>query len=380
MAAPYPVVRAHDDGLAVAIIPSVPTTPAADGISADELQLALRNSGMPLEALRWPITPLGLHYLLIHYDIPAVDMAQWRLEVGGCIDHPRTLSLDQLERRETVTVPVTMECAGNGRARLDPRPVSQPWLTEAVGTADWTGTPLAPLLREAGIRSEATEVVFTGLDSGVEGGVPQAYERSLPLSEALAAEPILAWGIGEAALPPQHGFPLRLVVPGWYGMTNVKWLHRITVIDTQFQGYQQATGYRIRRSEDDAGTPVTRMLPRSLMVPPGVPDFMTRVRFVTPGRHLIEGRAWSGFGDITRVEISIDGGTSWSDTDLGNAPGPHAWRAWSYPWETGEPGDYRLACRAHDTAGNVQPLDADWNLGGYENNAAQRVAVTVVAG
>src|SRR3954447_160846 len=125
------------------------TTPPAGGISTEELQLALRNSGMPLEALRWDITPLGLHYLLIHYDIPAVDPAAWRLELDGCVERPLTVSLPELQRRETVTVPVTMECAGNGRARLDPRPISQPWLAEAVGTAAWTGTPLAPLLREA---------------------------------------------------------------------------------------------------------------------------------------------------------------------------------------------------------------------------------------
>jgi len=339
----------------------------------------MRNSGMPLEALRWSITPLGLHYLLIHYDIPVVDVANWRLELAGCIDRPLALSLDELKRRETVTVPVTMECAGNGRARFDPRPVSQPWLTEAVSTAQWTGTPLASLLRDAGVRAGAVEVVFTGLDHGVEDGIPQAYERSLPLSEALAAEPILAWGIGDVPLPPQHGFPLRLVVPGWYGMANVKWLQRITVLDAPFEGYQQTRGYRIRRSEDEPGEPVTRMLPRALMVPPGVPEFMTRKRFVAPGRHLLEGRAWSGWGEITHVEISLDGGATWSEAELNNAPGRHAWRGWSYLWEATEPGDYRVACRAYDTAGNAQPLKPEWNLGGYANNAAQQVAIAVTA-
>jgi sulfane dehydrogenase subunit SoxC len=355
-------------------------TSTPEGISADELQLALRNSGMPLEALRWPITPLGLHYLLIHYDIPSVDADAWRLELTGCVGRATAFSLAELKQRETVTVPVTMECAGNGRARMEPRAVSQPWLTEAVGTAAWTGTPLAPLLRDAGLAENAVEVLFTALDRGVEGGVAQAYERSLPLAEALDAGAILAWGIGDVPLPPQHGFPLRLVVPGWYGMTNVKWLHRITVLDAPFGGYQQVRGYRLRRDEEEAGEPVTRMLPRALMLPPGVPDFMTRRRFVPLGACPLEGRAWSGWGGISRVEVSADGGANWADADLGDAPGPHAWRGWSYLWEPAEPGEYELACRATDTAGNVQPSEPEWNLGGYANNAVQRIAASVTPG
>jgi len=356
----------------------MPIAAVDEGISTDELQLAHRNSAMPLEALRWPITPLGLHYLLIHYDIPAVDAGAWRLEVGGCVERPVELSLADLQARERVAIPVTMECAGNGRAGLQPRPISQPWLGEAIGTAMWVGTPLAPLLREAGVRDAAVEVLFTGLDGGVEGGVRQVYERSLPLAEALEAGALLAWGIGDGVpLPPQHGFPLRLVVPGWYGMTNVKWLHRITLLDAPFEGYQQAQGYRMRRSEDELGTPVTRMMPRALMRPPGVPDFLTRRRFVEAGPCRLEGRAWSGWGPIERVEVSTDRGAPWADAQLGDAPGPHAWRGWSFDWHPAGPGEYELACRATDAAGNAQPLEAPWNLGGYANNAVQRVPVTV---
>jgi len=276
-----------------------------------------------------------------------------------------------------VTVPVTMECAGNGRARLEPRPVSQPWLTEAVGTAAWTGTPLASLLREAAPSQDAVEVLFSGLDRGVEGGVAQQYERSLPLAEALESDAILAWGIGDVPLPPQHGFPLRLVVPGWYGMTNVKWLERITVLDAPFDGYQQARGYRLRQAEDEPGEPVSRMLPRALMRPPGVPDFMTRRRFVALGPCRLEGRAWSGRGAISRVAVSADGGVTWHDAELGDAPGRFAWRAWSYDWTPAGPGDHELLCRATDAAGSTQPLEPLWNLGGYANNAAQRIPVTV---
>jgi sulfane dehydrogenase subunit SoxC len=348
----------------------------SDGISLEELQLAARNHGMPLEALRHEITPLGLHYLLTHYDIPAVDPDAWRLTVGGRVEHELDLSLADLRAREPVTVPVTMECAGNGRARLDPRPISQPWLTEAIGTAEWTGISLAPLLAEAGLAEDALEVVFTGLDRGVEGGVEQLYERSLTLADALRDDVLLAYACNGEPLLPQHGFPLRLVVPGWYGMTSVKWLQRIAVVAEPFEGYQMITGYRMRRDEDDVGTPVTRIEPRSLMVPPGIPDFMTRCRFLRPGPVRLEGRAWSGWGPIERVDVSADGGATWAPANLGDPPGEAAWAPWSYDWDAPE-GEHELCVRARDATGRTQPHDPPWNVGGYANNAIQRVAVTV---
>ena len=347
----------------------------SDGISLEELQLAARNHGMPLEALRHELTPPGLHYLLVHYDIPAVDPAAWRLGVGGRVERELELSLEDLRARPAVTVPVTMECAGNGRARLDPRPVSQPWLSEAVGTAEWTGTPLAPLIEEAGLAADALEVVFTGLDRGVEGGEEQVYERSLPVADALGDDVLLAYDMGGAPLLPQHGFPLRLMVPGWYGMTSVKWLRRITVVAEPFTGYQNATAYRFRQDPDEPGTPVTRMEPRSLMVPPGIPDFLTRRRFLAPGRVRLEGRAWSGWGPIERVEVSVDGGATWRAAELGEPPGPAAWTPWSIDWEA-PPGEYELCARAHDATGRSQPEAPQWNVGGYANNAVQRVPVT----
>jgi sulfane dehydrogenase subunit SoxC len=349
---------------------------APGGISTDELQLALRNSGMPLETLRWPITPIGLHYLLIHYDIPAVDPSAWRLELGGAVERPASFSLEDLAARETVTVPVTMECAGNGRARLEPRPVSQPWLTEAVGTAEWSGTALAPLLDEAGVSDTAIEILFSALDRGVEGGVPQAYERALPVAEADDA--LLVYEMNGGSLPPQHGFPLRLVVPGWYGMQNVKWLTKITVLEEPFGGYQNAVGYRLYSADGEPGEPVTRMLPRSLMVPPGVPDFMTRERHLAAGPTTLAGRAWSGYGAIERVELSTDGGESFEPARLDEPLGDHAWRGWRFDWHA-EPGEYVVCSRATDAAGNTQPLAAPWNLKGYANNAVERIPVVVAA-
>lgn len=347
-------------------------------ITVEELQLAARNHALPLEALRYDVTPVGLHYLLIHWDIPAVDERSWRLEIGGEVRRPMTLTLDELKTRPSKTLTVTLECAGNGRALLSPRAPSQPWLTEAVGTAEWTGTPLAPLLEEAGTRPGTQEVVFAGLDRGVQGEVEHQYERSLPLAEALRGEVLLAYGVNGQDLPPQHGFPLRLVVPGWYGMTHVKWLSSITVVDQAFRGWQQAVGYHLRGSEEEVGEPVTRMLPRSLMIPPGIPDFLSRRRSATAGECVLEGRAWSGYGPVVKVEVSSDGGSSWEDARLGEQLSEFAWTGWSYRWQA-EPGEHELCCRATDAAGNVQPTDPAWNFDGYCNNAVQRVPVVVSA-
>jgi DMSO/TMAO reductase YedYZ molybdopterin-dependent catalytic subunit len=351
-------------------------TVAAAELTPAELRLAARNHALPLEALRYPITPAGLHYLLIHYDIPAVDAAAFRLEITGSVESPLSLTLEELRARERVTMPVTFECAGNGRALLSPRPLSQPWLTEAVGTAEWGGTPLAPLLEEAGAGPGAVEALFTGLDRGVEGGTAQPYERALPLADA--GEALLAYEMNGAPLLPQHGFPLRLVVPGWYGMTNVKWLARITLLERPFEGYQNAVAYRMYDADGQPGELVTRMLPRSLMVPPGVPDFMSRERHLESGPVTLAGRAWSGRGAIERVEVSTDGGATFAPAELDEPLGPAAWRGWRFDWDA-PAGEHVLCSRATDAAGNSQPLDAPWNLKGYANNAVERVAVTVAA-
>ena len=346
-------------------------------VTLDELQLAARNHALPLEALRYPLTPIGLHYLLTHYDIPAVDPDAWRLEIGGCVERPLSLSLSQLRDRDAVTLPVTLECAGNGRALLAPRPLSQPWLTEAVGTAEWTGVALAPLLAEAGLRDDAVELVFSGLDRGVEGGVEQTYERSLPRAEALGPDALLAYAVNGRPLPPQHGAPLRLVIAGWYGMAHVKWLATVTAVAEPFQGYQNKVGYRLYDGVDPVGTPVTRIMPRSLTIPPGIPDFLTRERYLDAAPCLLEGRAWSGWGPIERVEVSVDGGAGWRDAELGEQLGERAWRGWSCAWEDPAPGSCVICSRATDAAGNVQPVEPRWNLKGFANNAVERLRVTV---
>jgi DMSO/TMAO reductase YedYZ molybdopterin-dependent catalytic subunit len=347
-----------------------------EGIGLDELALAARNHAMPLEALRYDLTPVGLHYLLVHYDIPAVDPATWRLTLDGAVERPQELDLAALRSLPRRTVPVTMECAGNGRARLRPRPVSQPWLTEAVGTAEWTGTPLAGLLAAAGVRANGCEVAFTGADHGIERGVEQDYQRALPLGEALGEDVLLAYEMNGAALPVQHGFPVRLIIPGWYGMAHVKWLHRISVLTEPFTGFQNAVAYRFKAAADEPGEPVTRIRPRALMMPPGYPDFMSRTRFVAPGAHELIGRAWSGLAPVNRVEVSSDGGATWADAAVEPALGRWAWHRWSFGW-IAEPGEHELLARAHDAASNAQPVDQPWSTQGMANNMTQHVLVVV---
>jgi DMSO/TMAO reductase YedYZ molybdopterin-dependent catalytic subunit len=350
---------------------------ASVGISIEELQLAGRNHSMPLEGLAYPITPIGMHYLLTHFDIPVVDARTWRLSVDGRVRRPREFSLEELQERPAVTLAVTLECAGNGRARLSPRPLSQPWLNEAVGTAEWRGTPLRGILEDAGLLPEASEIVFAGLDRGIQDGVEHVYERSLRSDEAMREEVLLAYAINGQPLPPQHGFPLRLIVPGWYGMTHVKWLKGITAITEPFQGLQQAVKYHVKRSEHDSPRPVSRILPRSLMIPPGIPDFLTRTRYLSLGRHEVRGRAWSGWGPIRRVEMSTDGGRRWADAQIGQTTSLYAWCEWTFEWDAATPGQYELCSRATDAAGNTQPLDQAWTTEGVCNNAVQRVRVIV---
>jgi DMSO/TMAO reductase YedYZ molybdopterin-dependent catalytic subunit len=355
----------------------VPTGIAStDEITVEELQLAARNHGMPLEGLRYDVTPVGMHYLLIHFDVPATEAGTWTVQIGGLVARPRSLTMADLRARPATTLAVTMECAGNGRARLHPRPMSQPWLAEAVGTAEWTGTPLAPILQEAGLDRSAVELVFVGADHGVQGGIEQDYERSLSISEAMREDVLLAYEVNGAPLPPQHGSPVRLLVPGWYGMTSVKWLRRITAVAEPFDGFQM-WAYQLRDREEDPGEPVTRILPRALMVPPGFPEFFTRTRLLDAGSTSLQGRAWSGRGPIERVDLSVDAGESWRPVTLGPLPpSPYAWRSWTTEWNA-DPGDHELVVRATDATGTTQPVEQPWNHHGLANNMTQRVPVTV---
>ena len=310
---------------------------------------------MPLEALRHEITPLGLHYLLVHYDIPVVDPATWRLTIGGRVDRALELSLDDLRARErgdaagddgvrgqrpraagAAAGQPAVACRGRRHRRVDRR--------AAGGAAGGGGAR----------RRRARRRLHAGWTAASRAASCSCTSAACRSPTPRATTSLLAYDCNGEPLPPQHGFPLRLVVPGWYGMTSVKWLQRITVVAEPFDGYQMVTGYRMRAHEDDEGTPVTRIEPRSLMVPPGIPDFLTRRRFLAPGPERLEGRAWSGWGPIERVEVSTDGGASWHGAQLGEPPGPAAWAPWWFDWDAPE-GEHELCVRARDATGRSQP-------------------------
>jgi DMSO/TMAO reductase YedYZ molybdopterin-dependent catalytic subunit len=345
--------------------------PVVGRYTAAEVGLAARNHGMPLEALRYDVTPDGLHYLLLHFDIPE---PQGRLEIGGLVESPFSIELEELQALPAKTLRVTMECAGNGRGQLSPRYPSVPWLEEGVSTAEWTGTPLAELLGRARLRKEAREIVFRGADRGFDAGVEHDFARSLIPAEAMREDVLVAYAMNGMPLPPQHGAPLRLVVPGWYGMASVKWLRAIEAIGQPFDGLQQARSYHFRRLAGEKGEPCTRMRVNSLMVPPGIPDFYSRARTVQAGPVTIVGRAWSGTAPIARVELGVDG--EWSAASVDPTRHPHAWHAWRTVW-TARQGDHELACRATDAQGNHQPLEPVWDVSGFGNNAVHRIRVTV---
>jgi DMSO/TMAO reductase YedYZ molybdopterin-dependent catalytic subunit len=345
--------------------------PVVGRYTAEEVALAARNRGMPLEALRYDVTPAGLHYLLIHFDIPESDAP---LKVAGLVEHPFEIGCEELKRLPARTLRVTMECAGNGRAQMSPRYLSVPWLEEGVSTAEWTGVPLRELLGRARLRDVAKDIVFRGTDRGFDRGVEHEFARSLAPADAMREEVLVAYAMNGAPLPPQHGAPLRLVVPRWYGMASVKWLQTIEAIDRPFDGLQQASSYHFRSAPGEKGEPCRLMRVNSLMAPPGIPSFYGRQRTVEPGAVRIAGRAWSGAAPIARVEFCDNG--AWQQAAVDRLQMPHAWQAWRMVWQA-QPGEHELACRATDAEGNRQPLQPPWDVSGFGNNAVQRIRVTV---
>jgi sulfane dehydrogenase subunit SoxC len=345
--------------------------PIVGRFTREEVALASRNHGMPLEALREDLTPAGLHYLLIHFDIPA---APPRLEVGGRVEQGFAITPEELRKMPSRSLRVTLECAGNGRAQLSPRYPSMPWIEEGVSTAEWTGVPLRALLDRASVRKDVREIAFYGADHGIDGGVQHPFARSLSLEHALDEDVLVAYAMNGAPLPPQHGAPLRLIVPGWYGMASVKWLASIEARAEPFDGLQQVRSYHFRTEAGDAGTPCTRIRVNSLMVPPGIPDFYSRSRVVAPGTVQVTGRAWSGEGPIESVEFAVDG--RWTEAQLVPPGGRYAWTGWQAAWEAAE-GEHDLACRATDAAGNRQPLEGKWDMTGFGNHGVHRIRVTV---
>jgi DMSO/TMAO reductase YedYZ molybdopterin-dependent catalytic subunit len=344
--------------------------------SREELTLANRNHGAMLELLRADVTPTGAHYLLNHFDVPVLEPAAHRLRFHGAFEAPYTLDMDEIRALPAVTQPVTMECAGNGRvAGYDQRSVSMPWTYGAVGTSSWTGAPLWPLIARARPRADVVEISFTGADEGFDKGQRHRFGRALTLAQLQELDVLLVWGMNGQPLLPQHGAPLRIIVPGWYGMASVKWLTEIEALTAPYQGFQQVETYRYRADDEDPGRPVTTIRVKSLMVPPGVPDWYSGQRCVARGPCQVMGRAWSGAGvPVTRVELGV--GADWIEAQVSPGEGRYAWSHWQATWQA-TPGAHVLRCRATDANGHVQPLTPPWDRAGFGNNACHAVQVYV---
>jgi len=249
-----------------------------------------------------------------------------------------------------------MECGGAGRVHQSHRLWRHvPWGDDAIGTSLWTGCSLADLLKEIGPLDGVVSVIFTGKDKGVEAGEVQMFQRSLTLEQAMRPEVMLVYAMNGAPLLPQHGAPLRLIVPGWLGMTNVKWLDNIELSREVFKGHQMIAYSRAKNAEDEERVPLTDMRIRAVMQPPGIPEFFTRLRYVELGRQiLLTGRAWVGHATVKSVEVSLDGGKTYSEANKGAPLSDFAWLAWSYPWTPTKPGPVQLRVRATDSNGRTQ--------------------------
>lgn len=347
------------------IVSSVPTTDSKD-FDRYEVMMAGRNRSILSELLDLDVTPIDSHYQLVHFDVPVVDPDEWALSLTGLFENPLVLSLDDIKAMNCVERHITLECAGNGRTLAQPRLISQPWETGGVSTAVWTGVRLSDVLEKAKLKSSAKYVVFHGLDSGLGEGIWHNYARRMSMSELEAIDPILAWGMNGAPLPPVHGFPMRVVCPGYYGMASVKWLSSIAAVDGPGFLPQNDIYYRIQLEDGSPGEPVTTMLPRSLIKPFGVPD-ESRNRYSAPGHFRLTGRAWSGFGEIVKVEVTIDGGNSWDEADLSKPINKSSWQKFSFECNL-ESGKHKIGSRATDESGRRQPFDANWNVQGLANN------------
>jgi sulfite oxidase len=375
----------HQDTGPIINSPTAEGTIWRDGASGSEASplVIIRedpfNAETRLEEHSGIITPTNAFYVRNHFSVPLLDRSQWRLRLDGAVGQAQTWRYEELLSLPSRTLVVTLECAGNGRSGMTPQPPGEPWKYGAVSTAEWTGVPLADLLLKASLSSDAVEIVAEGADSGFVCNArgTLSFARSLPLTQAFHADTLVAYAMNGQPLTPEHGFPVRLIVPDWYGVASVKWLTRLNVVAEPFQGFYQAERYIMvhtsasNSAQEQRPEPLTTMAIRSLLVRPVPGAVLPR------GEHMVQGLAWSGAAPITRVEVSSNGGSRWQAAELLGKPMPHVWRQWQYLWEATNPGRARLHSRAFDTAGNTQPMEAAWNALGYVNNAVQCVEVEI---
>jgi DMSO/TMAO reductase YedYZ molybdopterin-dependent catalytic subunit len=339
------------------------------------------NLEFPFSALSSFITSNEQFFVRSHFGVPNLERDGWRLLIEGRVEKPCEMGYDELLRMPSRTVTMTLECAGNSRIFLSPKVGGLQWELGAVSNAEWTGVPLAAVLKRAGVRAGAMEVVLEGADNGVITKEPVSpgkihYARSLPLAKALMPEVILAHSMNGEPLSPSHGFPLRAIVPGWYGMASVKWLTRIVVTDTTFRGYFQTSDYSFWERRDELPVqllPVTEVEVKAEIARPALHEIIP-----TDTIYRVYGAAWTGESEVSMVELSTDGGAHWEQAQLLGESVPYAWRFWEYYWRTpGQSGAHILMARATDARGDVQPMQRDTHRGSYIISHVQPIEVEV---
>jgi DMSO/TMAO reductase YedYZ molybdopterin-dependent catalytic subunit len=340
------------------------------------------NLETPLGEVDSYVTPTELFYIRSHFSAPALDEISYRLRIGGAVTSPLSLSLDQLRKLPSETRTVTLECAGNGRVFLVPQVSGAQWGLGAVGNAEWTGVPLRALLERAGLDDDVCEIVLEGADRGTPNHTPIppepiSYARSLPRAKAMKEEVLIAYAMNGRDLSVNHGYPVRAIVPGHYGMASVKWLTRVDAVREPFQGYWQTTDYAYwsRLNGTPVRRPLAEMQVKSEIIRPRVYETLAPNE-----KYTIVGMAWAGESEVTGIAVSTDGGQSWSDGEFVDPPRRHAWRRWTFDWITPpQSGPYTLMSRATAANGSVQPDKHDANFGTYVINYPLPIEVFVEA-
>jgi DMSO/TMAO reductase YedYZ molybdopterin-dependent catalytic subunit len=326
------------------------------------------NLEMPFDQLGDFITPSELFYIRSHFSTPELDPVAYRLSIGGAVRNELSLSYADIRAMPPRTCVATLECAGNGRVFLVPPAPGAQWELGAVGNAEWTGVPLSVLLDSAGLADDVCDLVLEGADRGVPKEEPKppgpiSYARSIPRRRAMQPDVLIAYQMNGQDLTPDHGYPLRAIVPGHYGMASVKWLTDVVAATRPFQGYWQTSDYAYW--DDAEGTPVRRPLAemklKSQIARPRVYERLE------PGRpYTIFGAAWAGNTEVTEIWISPDGGMSWAQGEFLDPIRRHAWRRWQYDWTTPtQPGRYTLLARAGGANQRTQPDGHNANFGSY---------------
>jgi DMSO/TMAO reductase YedYZ molybdopterin-dependent catalytic subunit/rhodanese-related sulfurtransferase len=360
-------------GWSLAGLPVVTTGPGSAGLVVHSARPLNCETSIPA-LIGGVVMPNARFYVRNHFDTPRLDPQSWRLEVTGLVDRPLRLSLRDLHSMRSETLVATLECAGNGRSGFDPPADGEQWQLGAVSTAEWTGVPLAEILDRAGLTPQAVEIVFRGADRGEAGDAadPIRFERSLPVTDAGQSSALLAYAMNGEPLPLEHGYPLRLIVPGWYAVASVKWLTEIEAIAAPFTGFFQAQRYvyESERNGTLAREPVRLQHVRSVITQPSAGQH------ITAGDLVVRGVAWSGAAPIDKVEVSIGSGP-WQHARLIGQRHRHSWQWWELLTRIDSPGETTLRARATDLAGRTQPERPRWNRLGYGGNAVQNIPLHI---